>query len=99
MMDFTAANPRVAGEADGNRFVISSVVDLRTRTCDTRIDVTPPPDGRAYAEHHRQFFHSDDAVRGAIAAAGLTLVAVTDEYTHDEVDASTQRATWVTRLL
>jgi len=99
MMDFTAANPEVAGETAGNRFVIRSVVDLRARTCDTRIDVTRPGDGSTFAEHHRQFFHTDDAVRDAILVAGLTLVAVTDEYTHYEVDAATQRATWVARLL
>ncbi len=46
MMDFTIANPVVAGESAGNDFVISSVVDPGARICDTRIELTRPSDGR-----------------------------------------------------
>ena len=40
MMDFAIANPIVAGQAAGNDFVISTVVDCGARTCDTRIELT-----------------------------------------------------------
>ena len=40
MMDFTIANPVVAGESAGNDFVISSVVDPGARTCETRIELS-----------------------------------------------------------
>ena len=59
MMDFTVANPVVAGESAGNDFVISSVVDPGTRTCDTTIELTPPGVGDASRERHRQYFHGD----------------------------------------
>ena len=58
MMDFTIANPVVAGESAGNDFVISSVVDPGARTCDTRIELTRPRDGDPFSEQHRQYFHS-----------------------------------------
>ena len=47
MMEFTLSNPVVAGEADGNAFVIRSVVDPGARTCDTRIELTRARDGDA----------------------------------------------------
>ena len=46
MMNFTIANPTVAGESAGNDFVISSVVDPGARTCDTRIELTRTRDGQ-----------------------------------------------------
>ncbi len=38
MMNFTIANPTVAGRSAGNDFAISSVVDSATRACDTTIE-------------------------------------------------------------
>ena len=97
MMAFAATNPVVAGEANGHSYAIESVVDVRARTCDTRIEVTRTADGDAFTEHHRQYFFTDGHVRGALADAGFRVVAVTDEYTHEPVGMSSLRATWITR--
>ena len=97
MLEFTLANPVVEGEADGHRFAITSIVDARARTCDTRIAVTRDSDGDAFTEHHRQHFFTDGQIRGALAAAGFEVVAVTDEYAHEPVDAASLRATWAAR--
>jgi SAM-dependent methyltransferase len=99
MMDFTIANPVVAGESAGNDFVISSVVDPGARTCETRIELTPPGDGDPFSEQHRQYFHSAADVRSALENAGFAVSAVVEEYTEKEADASTLRATWSARLL
>ena len=97
MMDFTISNPVVAGESAGNGFVITSTVDAATRSCDTTIELTQPRDGDPFSEQHRQYFHTDAAVRTALQEAGLEVIAVGDEYTHEPVDASTLRATWTAR--
>lgn len=97
MMEFTMANPVVEGEADGQRFAITSVVDVRARTCDSRIEVTRNSDGDAFTEHHRQHFFTDGQIRSGLAVAGFEVVAVTDEYAHEPVDGSTLRATWTAR--
>ncbi len=97
MMDFTIANPVVAGESAGNDFVISSVVDPGARTCETRIELTPG-DGDPFSEQHRQYFHGDADVRSALEAAGFAVSAVIEEYTEKPADASTLRATWTARL-
>jgi SAM-dependent methyltransferase len=94
MMDFTVANPVVEGEDDGHRFAITSVVDTVARTCDSRIEVLG---GGGFTEGHRQYFFTDDHVRGALADAGFQSVAITAEYGHAPVDASTLRATWSAR--
>lgn len=91
MMDFTLANPHVAGEADGHRFAISSAVDADARTCATTIDLG------AFTEQHRQWFHSNDELRAALA--GFTVEAVTDEYTDEPAGPATLRATWITRRI
>ena len=98
MMDFTIANPVVTGESAGNDFVISSVVDPSLRTCDTRIEFTRPRDGDPFSEQHRQYFHNDADVRASLEVAGFTVTAVTEEYTHQPINASTLRATWSARL-
>ncbi len=98
MMGFTASNPVVEGKARGQLFAIASVVDVRARTCDTRIEVTRLSDGDTFTEHHRQHFFTDAQVQGALAHAGFRVVAVTAEYTHEPVTASSMRATWITRL-
>ena len=64
MLAFTSANPVVEGEADGNEFAISSVVDPAARTCETTIELTRPRDGDSFSERHRQYFHSDDGCQG-----------------------------------
>jgi len=97
MMNFTIDNPTVAGESAGNDFVISSVVDPGSRTCDTRIELARPRDGDAFAEQHRQYFHADADVRAALQAAGFEVTAVEEEYTHEPADGSTLRATWTAR--
>ncbi len=99
MMNFTIANPTVAGRSAGNDFVISSVVDSGTRTCDTTIELTPPRDGEPFSEQHRQYFHADTDVRAALQDAGFEVTAVGEEYTHEPVDASSLRATWTARRL
>ncbi len=99
MMDFTRAHPVVEGAADGNRFALSSVVDVSARTCDTYIDVTRERDGDTFSEQHRQYFFSDVQVRGALLDAGFGVAAVTDEYTDQPPAGSTLRATWTARYL
>jgi SAM-dependent methyltransferase len=99
MMDFTISNPVVMGKSAGNDFVISSVVDPRARTCDTRFELTRPRSGDAFSERHRQYFHTDADVRASLEHAGFATTAIGEEYTHRPVDASTLRATWTARLL
>jgi SAM-dependent methyltransferase len=99
MMEFTLANPVVAGESAGNDFVISSVVDRNARTCHTTIEVMRPRDGDPFSERHAQYFHADQDVRGLLRAAGFSVIAVDDEYTHVPADGSTLRATWTARRL
>ena len=99
MMSFTIANPTVAGRSAGNDFVINSVVDSGTRTCDTTIELTRPRDGDPFSEQHRQYFHADAEVRICLQAAGFAVIAVEEEYTHQPADASTLHATWTARRL
>ena len=98
MMEFTLSNPVVAGEAAGNAFVIRSAVDLGTRTCDTRIELTRARDGDPFSEQHRQYFHTDAEVGAALQDAGFVVTAVSEEYTSRPVEPSTTlRATWTAR--
>jgi predicted TPR repeat methyltransferase len=103
MMDFTISNPVVVGESAGTDFVISSIVDPGTRTCDTTIELTRPragePFSEPFSEQHRQYFHTDAEVRASLQDAGFAVTAVGEEYTHEPVDASTLRATWTARRL
>ena len=99
MMDFTIDNAVVAGEQAGNDFVISSVVDPVARTCDTKVELTRLRDGDPFCERHRQYFHADMDVGAALQAGGFGVTAVTEEYTHRPVDASTLSATWIARRL
>jgi predicted TPR repeat methyltransferase len=99
MMNFTVANPIVAGQSAGNDFVIRSVVDPGARTCDTRIELTRPRDGEPFSEQHRQYFHANADMRACLQDAGFEVTAVEEEYTHEPADASTLRATWTARLL
>jgi SAM-dependent methyltransferase len=99
MMDFTISNGVVAGESAGNDFVISSVVDPGTRTCDTMFELTRPRDGDPFCEQHRQYFHTDADVRASLQDAGFAVTAVSEEYTHQPANASTPRATWTGRRL
>ncbi len=96
MMVLMAANPLLEGEEDGHRFTLTSTVDTRARTCDTRIRVAGEGDAR-FTEEHRQWFFPDAEIRAALAAAGFARVTVTDEYSHRPVDASSLRATWIAR--
>lgn len=98
MMAFTAANPVVAGEAGGHRFVIGSAVDVRARTCDTRIELTPAGDAPPFSERHRQYFHSPAEIRDSLAGAGFDVASVNEEYSDRPVADTTLRATWIARL-
>ena len=97
MMQFTAANPVIEGEAQGQLFTIASVVDTLARSCETRIDVTRTIDGDQFTERHRQYFFADGDIRDAATDAGFEVVSVTDEYTDEPAAAETLRATWVCR--
>ena len=97
MLDFTVANPVVAGEQAGNRFVISSAVERGSRACDTTIEVVESADCEPFTETHRQYFHAAEDVVAALRAAGFDSIRRTEEYTPRPVDASTLRATWVAR--
>ncbi len=97
MLNFTLANPVVAGTAEGQQFTISSVVDLAARTCDTCIRVVRATDGVTFVERHRQYFHTAAQVLDALLDAGLSLGGVTEEYSHRPADATTLRATWTAR--
>ncbi|MFZ0528927.1 MAG: methyltransferase domain-containing protein [Propionicimonas sp.] len=97
MLQLALRTPTVAGEQDGTSFVIENLVDPLARTCDARIEVTPSAGGEPYTELHRQYFHSADEVRSALADAGFELVSVTTEYTDVPVDDDTLRATWTAR--
>ena len=103
MMDFTISNPVVVGESAGTDFVISSIVDPGTRTCDTTIELTRPragePFSEPFSEQHRQYFHADADVHASLHDAGFAVAAVGEEYTHRPADASTMRATWTARRL
>ena len=98
MMAFTVRTPVVRGEQGEHRFSITSVVDARARTCDTRIDVTPVASGSPFSENHRQHFHRPSEIRSALADAGFEVNAVRDGYTERPADASTLSATWIARL-
>jgi predicted TPR repeat methyltransferase len=97
MLDFTAANPVVAGEQAGNRFVITNTVDVHARICDTTIEVLESADGEPFSERHCQYFHAAADVAQALDAAGFGAIGRTEEYTRKPVDASTLRATWFAR--
>jgi SAM-dependent methyltransferase len=97
MMEFTAAHPDVRGEDAGQRFEITSDVDLAARSCRTRITVTRLSDGDVFEETHRQWFFGDEWVRGSLARAGFDRVEVLDEYSETPADDRSLRATWVAR--
>jgi SAM-dependent methyltransferase len=99
MMEFTIANGVVAGQAAENDFVISSVVDPSTRTCDTTIEVTRPRDGDPFCERHCQYFHTEANVRVFLQDSGFAVTAVNDGYTHQPANAATLSATWTARRL
>ena len=97
MMAFTASQPVVHGEQGEHRFVISSVVDTRTRTCDTRIEIVPLYGSGAFSEHHRQYFHRAADMRSSLVDAGFEVTAVRDGYSERPADASALSATWIAR--
>lgn len=96
MMQFTIDNPLVDGEADGREYLISSRVEAATRECVTSVTVSERG-GDSFSEQHRQYFHSDVAVRSALAGAGFGAVGVFDEYSAAPAGPSAMRATWVAR--
>ena len=99
MLAFAASHPVVTGQASGKSFTISNTVDLRARSCATRIDITGPGDGDTFSERHRQFFFPAADVRRALANAHFGSPSVTDEYTDEPATPSILRATWISRRL
>jgi SAM-dependent methyltransferase len=97
MMAFTVSRPVVHGEEREHRFVISSAIDTRTRTCDTRIEVFPLDGGGAFSELHRQHFHRAADVRSALVDARFEVTAVRDGYSERPADDSALSATWIAR--
>lgn len=97
MMAFTVSQPVVHGEESEHRFVISSFVDTRTRTCDTRIEIVPLDGGGAFSECHRQHFHRAADMRSSLLDAGFEVTAVRDGYSERPVDAAALSATWIAR--
>ena len=97
MMAFTVSRPVVHGEDGEHRFVISSVVDTRTRSCDTRIEIVPLGGGGAFSEQHRQHFHRAADMRSSLVDAGFEVTAVRDGYSERPADASALTATWIAR--
>jgi SAM-dependent methyltransferase len=99
MMAFTVSRPVVHGEEGEHRFVISSVVDTRTRTCDTRIEIVPlrGGGGGAFSEQHRQHFHRAADMWSSLVDAGFEVAAVRDGYSERSADASALSATWIAR--
>jgi SAM-dependent methyltransferase len=97
MMAFTVSRPVVRGEEGEHRFVISSVVDTDTRTCDTRIDIVPLHGGGAFSEQHRQHFHGAADLWASLVDAGFEVTAVRDGYSERPADASVLSATWIAR--
>ena len=97
MMAFTVSRPVVRGEEGEHRFVISSVVDTLTRSCDTRIEVVPLDGGGAFSERHRQHFHRAADLRSSLGDAGFEVIEVRDGYSDRQADASTLTATWIAR--
>ena len=98
MMTFSQAHPLLNGNDHGWTFIITNDVDLELRTCRTRIEATHDVDGDTFSETHQQYFHSDSDVSRALAAAGFVNIAVVAEYSHEPVDSTTLRSTWVARL-
>lgn len=96
-LSFFLENPVVEGEQDGYRFIITNDVDPVTRTCVTDLDLTAPTPDESFAERHRQYLHSDELVRSALAEAGFGDIRVVDEYTPVPATATTMRATWIAR--
>jgi SAM-dependent methyltransferase len=96
-LSFFLEHPVVEGQQDGYRFVITNDVDPVTRTCVTDLDLVAPVAEESFTERHRQYLHSDEQVRSALAEAGFTDVTVVDEYTSAPAGASTMRATWIAR--
>ena len=97
MMALTASQPVVHGQQGEYRFAISSLVDTRARTCDTRIEIVPLDGGGAFSEHHRQYFHRAADMRSSLVDAGFAVTAVRDDYSERPVDASALSATWIAR--
>jgi SAM-dependent methyltransferase len=97
MMAFTVSRPVVQGEEGEHRFVISSKVDARIRTCYTRIEIVPLDGGGAFSEQHRQHFHRAADIRSWLVDAGFDVTAVRDGYSERPADASALSATWIAR--
>jgi SAM-dependent methyltransferase len=97
MMAFTVSRPVVHGEGGDHRFVISSVVDTRTRTCDTRIEIVSLDGDGAFSEEHRQHFHRNADMWASLVDAGFTVTAVRDGYSERPADGSVLSATWIAR--
>ncbi len=90
--------PVVLGSHEDARWAVTYVVDESARTCRSIMNLQAEgrPDA-SFVEEHVQHLHDDATVQDALASAGLTLVAVRDEYTPVPAGPQTLRATWVAR--
>jgi len=96
MMRTIAAAPVAIERSGAIDITMRSEVDLTIRSCTTRVTVTP--DGApAFTELHVQYFFTLAEIAGAAAAAGFTVVSLTDDYTDLPVDEQAMRSTWVLR--
>jgi SAM-dependent methyltransferase len=96
MMRTIAEAPRSAARSGALDIAMVNEVDLDARTCVTHVEVVPDG-GERFTETHVQHFFSEDEVRDVLAAAGLVVVSVTDDYTDEPVTPETLRSTWVVR--
>ena len=96
LMRTIAEHPVSEGTRDGVTFRIESVVDLDRRCCDTTAAIAPVG-AEPFAETHRQYFFTQDEMRGALEDAGLRVQSVTDDYSAAAVSSATLNATWVAR--
>jgi predicted TPR repeat methyltransferase len=97
MMEFTARQPIVHGAQAEHRFAIRSVVDTTARTCDTRVEITPPSGAGAFSEQHRQYFHRADDLRASLIDTQFEAIELREGYTEHHATPSTLSATWIAR--
>ena len=95
--EFMRDNAALAGEDHGTTFTLTTTVDVPTRACTTTIVLTAPDPAESFTETHVQYVHSTEQIASALHAAGLEVVAVTDEYTDEPLTDGSLRATWVAR--
>ena len=95
VLAFLDEHPLISGTERGVAYTLTSDVDPSLRSVRSTLTATGP--GVDFTETHVQYVHAARDVAAALADAGLTLIAVTDEYTDTPVTDTTLRATWIAR--